>query len=339
MRILTWAAASSLAFCGGAFAQVAMQGEFTASSACPALQSIKKGAKPGNVSVEQGKSYALLGKNKDDATHYWIEVPAANPPRRWVKAECGSVAGAASVAPKQGSGAAVETDAGTVKAKRKPKGPKGGVPFYAFALSWEPAFCETMKDKAECKVETPQSYEATHFSLHGLWPQPRRNVFCGVDAATAALDDTHQWEKLPEPELTPATKSALDKVMPGTQSVLERHEWIKHGTCYPGRSAETYFKDEIRLVNDVNASPVQAFMAANIGKTIQTADLRKKFDEAYGKGAGARVKVSCGKTGLISEITIGLKGDVTSGASLAELIAASDTMDAGCRAGMVDAVK
>jgi ribonuclease T2 len=338
MKIFSWAAAFVLVHSSAAFAQVALQGEFTASSACPAVQSIKKGANPGNVSVEQGKSYTLLGKNKDQASHFWIEIPGANPPRRWVKAECGSANGATAAAP-QGSGAAVETDAGTVKAKRKPKGPKGGVPFYAFAISWEPAFCETMKDKAECKAETPQSYEATHFSLHGLWPQPRRNVFCGVDAATAALDDTHQWERLPEPELTPATKAALDKVMPGTQSVLERHEWIKHGTCYPGPDAETYFKDEIRLVSDINASPVQAFMAANIGKTIQTADLRKKFDEAYGKGAGARVKVSCSKSGLISEITIGLKGDVSSGASLAELIAASDTVDAGCGAGLVDAVK
>jgi ribonuclease T2 len=337
MKIFSWAAAFVLAHSGAALAQVAMQGEFTASSACPALQSIKKGGNPGNVSVEQGKSYTLLGKNKDQASHYWIEIPGASPSRRWVKVECGSASGTAAAAP-QGSGAAVETDAGTVKSKRKPKGPKGGVPFYAFAISWEPAFCETMKDKAECKVETPQSYEANHFSLHGLWPQPRRNVFCGVDAATAALDDTHQWERLPEPDLTPATKAALDKVMPGTQSVLERHEWIKHGTCYPGPDAETYFKDEIRLIDDINASPVQAFMAANIGKTIQTADLRGKFDEAYGKGAGARVKVSCGKSGLISEITIGLKGDVTSGASLAELIAAADVADAGCGAGLVNAV-
>ncbi|MGO7565546.1 hypothetical protein ACC754_41935, partial [Rhizobium johnstonii] len=27
------------------------------------------------------------------------------------------------------------------------------------------------------------------------------------------------------------TKTALAKAMPGTQSGLERHEWVKHGTC------------------------------------------------------------------------------------------------------------
>jgi ribonuclease T2 len=163
-------------------------------------------------------------------------------------------------------------------------------------------------------------------------------VFCGVDRATAALDDQHQWQQLPAPQLSAETKAALDKVMPGTQSVLERHEWIKHGTCYAGGSAEQYFKDEIRLVNDVNASAVQAFMAANIGKTIQTKDLRAKFDQAYGAGAGERVRVACSKDGMISELTLGLKGDIPSGTNLKELIAASETTDAGCPSGIVAAV-
>jgi ribonuclease T2 len=319
-----------------AFAQVKMDGQFAASKVCPAVQSIKKGINPGDVSIEAGKSYRLLGKNKDQASHYWIEVPGASPTQRWVALDCGSVNGAQATA--NGGAAAVDTPQGTVKPKPKPKGPKGGEPFYVLALSWEPAFCEAMKGKAECKNETAASYEASHFSLHGLWPQPRRNVFCGVDRATAALDDTHQWESLPAPQLSAETKATLDKVMPGTQSVLERHEWIKHGTCYPGGNADQYFKDEIRLINDVNGSAVQAFMAANIGTTIQTSDLRAKFDEAYGKGAGERVRVSCSKDGMFSELTIGLKGDISAGTSLADLIAASETTDAGCPAGTVDAV-
>ncbi len=319
-------------------AQVKMQGQFVATKSCPALLSIKKGSNPGNVSVEASKTYQLLGKNKDQASHYWVEVPGANPPQRWVALDCGTVDGAQTSAAATGGGAAVNTPDGTVKPKPKPHGPKDGVAFYVLALSWEPAFCSAMKDKAECKAETPVSYEASHFSLHGLWPQPRRNVFCGVDRATAALDDQHKWEQLPEPQMSAETKAALDKVMPGTQSVLERHEWIKHGTCYAGGTAEQYFKDEIRLINDVNASPVQAFMAANIGKVIQTADLRAKFDEAFGKGSGERVRVSCSKDGMISELTIGLKGDIPSGAKLTDLIAASEATDAGCPSGLVAAV-
>ena len=230
----------------------------------------------------------------------------------------------------------VDTPDGTVKPKQQAKGPRDGVPFYVLALSWQPAFCEGMRGKVECKLQNAQSYEATHFALHGLWPQPRRNVFCGVPQAVAALDDQHQWEKLPVPLLTPATRAALGEVMPGTQSLLDSHEWIKHGTCYPGGSAENYFADSIRLTKAVNASAAQKFMAENIGKTIDSKDLRKAFDETFGNGAGDRVRVACDKAGRISEITIGLKGDIPSGAPIASLIAASEPTDAGCPSGLVD---
>jgi ribonuclease T2 len=130
-------------------------------------------------------------------------------------------------------------------------------------------------------------------------------------------------------------------VMPGTQSLLERHEWIKHGSCYPGADAETYFQDAVRLMSTVNTSSVQGFVAANVGKTIQSADLRAKFDEAFGKGAGDRVRVACkpdGNRQLITEITLGLKGNISAGTSVADLIAASSPTDAGCPAGVIDAV-
>jgi ribonuclease T2 len=321
-----------------AFAQVKMDGQFAATKACPAIQSIKKGTNAGDVSVEAGKFYRLLGKNKNQETYYWVEVPGANPLQRWVPIDCGTVDGATTVTAGAGGGAAVDTPQGTVKPKPNPKGPKDGIPYYVLAISWEPTFCASMGDKAECKTETSASYEATHFSLHGLWPQPRRNVFCGVDRATAALDDQHQWESLPAPQMSAATKIALDKVMPGTQSVLERHEWTKHGTCYPGGNADQYFNDGIRLVNDVNASAIQTYMAVNIGKTIETSDLRATFDAVYGQGAGERVHVSCSKDGKISELTIGLKGNISAGTPLAELIAAADTTDAGCVSGLVAAV-
>ena len=334
-KLLTLALAT-IALATSALAQVKLEGQFLATQNCPALLSIKKGSNPGDVSIKVGTSYRLLGKNKDVATHYWLEVPGANPAQRWVGLNCGTTDTVA--AAPSNSGAAVDTPQGTVKPKPNPKGPKDGKPFYVLALSWEPAFCEKMQGKPECKTQTAASYDASHFSLHGLWPQPRRNVFCGVDRATAALDDQHQWEKLPEPRMTAETKAALDKVMPGTQSVLERHEWIKHGTCYPGGNAETYFKDAVRLTNDVNASVVQAFIAAHIGKSIQTSQLRAKFDEAYGKGAGLRVRVSCSADGLISELTIGLKGDISSGTKMADLIAASEPTDPGCPAGVIDVV-
>ena len=81
-----------------------------------------------------------------------------------------------------------------------------------------------------------------------------------MDPKLSALDDQHQWDALPEPELSAETRAALNIAMPGTMSNLQRHEWIKHGTCYPAGNADQYFKDEIRLAAEVNASPVQALV-------------------------------------------------------------------------------
>jgi ribonuclease T2 len=307
-------------------AQVPLQGNFLASKSCAALQSIRKQGNPGNMSVEVGKSYRLLGKNKEQATHYWIEMPGATPPQRWVATDCGAIGEMSAEVPSNDGGAVSRQD---------------GLPFYVLALSWEPAFCEGLPDKTECKKQTPESFDASHLSLHGLWPQPRRIAFCGVEKVQIEADDAHRWEGLPEPELTPATKSALDHVMPGTQSLLQRHEWIKHGTCYPGGSAETYFKDAVRLATAINDSPVREFIAANVGKTVQSSDIRARFDEAFGAGAGDRVRVACKSDGgrqLIVELTVGLKGDIPSGTGLPALIAASRSTDPGCPAGVIDPV-
>ncbi len=311
---------------GLAQAQVPLQGSLVASKDCPALQSIKKGTNPGNVSIAPGQSYRLLGKNKEAASHYWIEVPGAQPQQRWVAIDCGSAKGA-------------EPSQQTKQSSQKPgsQGPAGKL--YVLAMSWQPAFCEGLPNKVECRRQTPQSFEATHFTLHGLWPQPRRAVFCGVDKAVATADNAHDWEALPEVKLSPETRNALDQVMPGTQSFLERHEWIKHGTCYPGGEPEAYFRDSIRILGEINSSPVQAFVAANVGQTVQSSELRAKFEEAFGPGAGDRVRVSCKTDGgrqLITEITVGLAGDIPSGAAIKDLIAGARPTDPGCPRGLID---
>jgi ribonuclease T2 len=317
VRILLWIACALVWLVSGGVAQERLDGTFVAAKACPALQSIKKRGNPGNARVTVGTSYRLVGKNRRQATHYWIEVPGAVPARRWVESTCGNVVG---------------TDA-----KSMPKDTGKSSAFYILAISWEPAFCEKMTGKAECQSQTASRYDASHFSLHGLWPQPRRNVFCGVEKGVAAADDAHQWDALPDLQLSAGTKAALDRVMPGTQSLLERHEWIKHGTCYPGREAESYFRDSIRLVDEINGSDVRTFVADNIGQRIETTALRAMFDKAFGAGAGDRVRVACSAAGLISELTIGLRGDIPSGASLRDLIAASAATDPGCPVGVVDA--
>lgn len=302
-----------------------MSGSFIAAKACPAVSSIKRGDNPGGVTVAPGRAYRLLGKNKDEASHYWIEVPGAQPNERWVAVDCGSVSGGIAAPP------------------QKPAAPKtegGKQPLYVLALSWQPAFCEGKSGVRECQSQTAKRADATNLSLHGLWPQPGTNVYCNVPQNLEAADKQGRWRDLPETELTLATRGALERVMPGSMSLLDRHEWVKHGTCYAA-DAETYYKDAVRLVDEVNGSGVRDLLAGKIGKTVKTRDIRAAFDEAFGAGAGQRVRVACDRDGgrqLIVELTIGLRGGISAGSRLAELMAASSPTEPGCPGGIIDPV-
>src|SRR5580704_6068179 len=81
--------------------------------------------------------------------------------------------------------------------------------------------------------------------------------------------------------------------MPGTQSNLERHEWIKHGSCARADSADAYFSQAIALMDQLNASKAQGLFASNVGGEITGKAIRDAFDESFGEGAGDRVRVSC----------------------------------------------
>jgi len=305
-----------------ALAQTKISGTFTANKACPALQSIKKATNPGNVNTAAGTTYKLIGGNKEPATNYWIVVPGATPDYRWVAVDCGKADITAS------------TPAATAAS------PSPGAPQYVLAISWEPAFCEGLSDKTECKAETATSFEASNFALHGLWPQPRSKSYCGVSAVDKASDDAHNWSALPAVNLSAPTRSALDKIMPGTQSGLERHEWITHGTCY-GADQETYFSAAIAVASAVNASPVRELFASHIGQSLTLTDIRSAFDKAFGPGTGERVRVACetdGSRRLIEELTIGLSGTVGHFEDLGSLILAAPATSGGCPGGIVDAV-
>ncbi|WP_307424620.1 ribonuclease T2 family protein [Labrys monachus] len=306
-----------------------MQGLFKAHQACPALQSIRKQTNPGDVKLQPERSYKLLAKNKPDASYYRVEVEGASPPERWVPVDCGETANASGKAPEPAAPAEPGSAAG-----------EGGRA-YVFAVSWQPAFCEGLPDKTECRTQTADRFDATHFTLHGLWPQPRRLAYCGVPQADIEADRSKHWDRLPEPVLQPATRRALEQAMPGTASFLDRHEWVEHGSCFFEKSAEAYFSREVALIAQLNASPVRKLFADNIGRQIQASAIRAAFDAGFGAGAGERVRVACKRDGdrrLIVELTIGLRGDVGDNPSLSTLIAGASPTDAGCSAGLVDRV-
>jgi ribonuclease T2 len=221
-------------------------------------------------------------------------------------------------------------------------GEKGGRTRFILAASWEPAFCATNQKKAECRDEKPDADDATNFSLHGLWPM--RQQYCDVSQDLQRFDRDKDWNSLPEVPLSTKTRSVLAKAMPGTQSGLERHEWIKHGTCTK-LSADEYFAGAAGLIGELNASAVRDLFAQNIGKTLDAETIKQAFDKSFGEGAGDRVKMSCrrvGKVRVISELTIGLSQDAIepdpSAPRLETLIQSAGTTKFGCEQGVVQAV-
>ena len=99
---------------------------------------------------------------------------------------------------------------------------------YTLAFTWQPAFCESHKKKAECR----NGGQSSGFTLHGLWPNSsdcgRNYSYCG---------DVRKNGKgmcgNPPVSLSQETRQALVQRMPGAidTSCLDRHEWFKHGTC------------------------------------------------------------------------------------------------------------
>jgi ribonuclease T2 len=78
--------------------------------------------------------------------------------------------------------------------------------------------------------------------LHGLWPQPRSQAYCGVDERAVEQDKRRRWRDLPWERLDDDLWNRLQQAMPGTRSGLHKHEWIKHGTCYDGAGPGGVFR-------------------------------------------------------------------------------------------------
>jgi len=187
------------------------------------------------------------------------------------------------------------------------------------ALSWQNAFCETHRSKRECRNVDLNSYNSSHFTLHGLWPQPRNRVNCRGGKKV--------W-------LDKKLYNNLQRVMPAAKSGLHKHEWKKHGTCY-GKSADVYFEDSIYLIDKVNNSAVAALFGKKIGQVLTKKELMQAFDKSFGKGAGRKVKMMCNK-GLITEIQINLNGKISKGVDISKLLKSAKNAKGGCQKGRVD---
>ncbi|MBO1349857.1 MAG: hypothetical protein EBE86_021880 [Hormoscilla sp. GUM202] len=208
------------------------------------------------------------------------------------------------------------------------------------AISWQPSFCETHQDKAECQSQDASDFDAKHFTLHGLWPQPRGKEYCCLPSNFPKKP----WSSQPnfDDELDDETLALLeDRRMPGVESFLHRHEWYKHGTCYNPQSErpeEEYFEESLALLEQINNSSVQDLFASRIGRTVSLAQIQAAFDRDFGPGAGQKVNLKCDRQGRISELWINLAGDIKSDTPISELLATAKNARSQCRSGFIDPV-
>lgn len=309
-----------------------LDGYFTASKACPAFLSKNRMTNPGAVETEPAAIYEVVGINKVGGDFFRIRVPGAPVTvYRWVHVGCGVHAVGEPASDVPGRRAAMLSQVAESAD-------------HLLALSWQPAFCETEPDKIECKRLNGGLLPVAEkqLSIHGLWPQPHGNVYCDVPPELVDFDKSGQWHELPEPQLDAATRNELAVAMPGTASFLDRHEWIKHGTCHFGKGgADEYYDDTLHLVDAINASSIATYLADRVGVEISTEEIRDRFDAEFGAGAGNRVQFHCTGDGgrvLIQELKINLRGVIGPGSRLASLLQDADPVSIGCRKGVIDAV-
>ncbi len=310
-----------------------LEGYFIATEVCDAFQSKNRQTNPGDIFTEEMRAYDMIAINKVGGDFFQVRVPDAPVTNaRWVHVSCGVhvVRAETQVDPgHRGENVVVP-----------PVGPEETDNL--LALSWQPAFCEMRPNKTECQALNAGQLPAAEqgLSIHGLWPQPRGNDYCGVPPVLVALDKARRWEDLPEVEMDAETREALEVAMPGTASFLDRHEWIKHGTCFKGEGgSDEYYDDTLLIVDAINESDIGTFLADHVGAEVETADIRMLFDEVFGDGAGDAVQFDCKGDGgrvLIQELKINLAGVISPETDIGALMRDAAAQSLGCPRGIID---
>lgn len=303
-------------------ASVVIDAQFEASSACEAFESIRNRTNPGNIRLIPGNTYSVTAKNKPNETHYYLMIEDVEPQQRWVDVSCGELQGRLS-----------DDD------QAQPFSSSENL----LAISWQPAFCETHQNKTECETQTTGRFDASNFTLHGLWPQPRSNSYCNVNDEIQTLDRERKWSQLPPIRLSESLLQELTQKMPGVASNLHLHEWYKHGTCY-SETPEEYYQESLALLAQVNNSEVRELFVTNLGTEVNGDDILAEFETAFGNDAKDKVAISCAtdnqptKRRMIVELKLNLKGEIESDTTMTKLLTTGQTVNSRdvCPAGEID---
>ncbi|WP_162651429.1 ribonuclease I [Lentilitoribacter sp. Alg239-R112] len=340
-------------------ASVKTKGLFEAVAECAANKKLRSD-NPGEVMVRIGEIYQLIALNSQTPTHYQVIIPNAPvTTNRWVAAECGVIA-----LDDAGMAAKIEVPKPKSQSQKHTKilqpAESVGEIENLLALSWLPTFClsEDGKRARECKRLRPSDVYATQFSIHGLWPNDLDDkalypCYCHLDRPLKCNARRKAFSSI---DISKDLRNELQTKMPGIQSgFLHRHEWTKHGTCYEkyntnaskGADAQEYYRDTVLMLDQVNDSIVAELFQKNVGKFLSDDAIYGAFDKAFGQGASDKVFIDCKRHNgerHISELFIGLGGEITPDSDIAPLIKASPsrydyTNKTSCKSGRVTAVR
>jgi ribonuclease T2 len=276
-----------LLFSINTYAAIQVNGSFQATQSCPAFLSKNSKSNPGNVMVQPNTYYPIREINKADPTWLRVVTSDAHYSLRWVSTSCGVMEY------KERTTDLCDTH-------------KGKADTNILALSSQTGFCENYgyeAGKPECLHLSKNSFEATHLTLHGLWPNQdscgQHYGYCEVKPKPNHCDYTPL-------HLSTEVSTTLSKLMPSYHfgSCLERHEWSKHGSCQ-FLSDNDYFALALRLTKEVNNSSFGHYLTEHQGKTLPLSVVRKQIKEAFGEKNGAKIYLHC-KNGLLIDVFITL---------------------------------
>ncbi|MBF0613450.1 MAG: hypothetical protein G8345_17485 [Magnetococcales bacterium] len=295
-----------------AWASVSVSGTLTAKEACPAYLSTKKENNPDRFKLTVGSKYPIFELNTP-APAEWLRiriVDGTQYPERWVKASCGTtdLSGVKDDTPSQPPS---DSTCKTTNCNRPDQEDS-----FVLSLSWQPSFCASNsgRSKPECVNMKPTDYGASHFTLHGLWPNKSscgiNYGYCGSvcqDPPRNPGDPLWMCTAYPEVPWNGPIPASVNQVMPSIDagSCLDRHEWFKHGTCAASWKPTEYFGFAAALVQEFNQSAPGQMITNSAGKQVSRAALMASIDDVFGQGASKRVSLECSNdqlTGISFEL-------------------------------------
>jgi len=292
-------------------------GTLTATQTCEAYVSKNKRTNPDHIQLSKNQEYTIFEANKATNPDWFrVRIANASPPERWVAKTCGTVNVSLGGSNQTGKGSTSSGGGASGNSCHTP----GLQDSYVLALSWQPAFCESHRDKPECRIDDKKAYQARNFTLHGLWPN---KASCGINYGYCGESSSQPAEFCDYPKLSlfSETRANLEQVMPSAAagSCLQRHEWYKHGTCQSSWSIDDYFDVAVDLTRQFNESGVAYFISRNIGNTVSEASFISKVDCAQGEGAHNHIELKCASGNLV-DVYISLPAQINKGAGIGELM-------------------